>query len=107
MLTLKTLLKRRRFPVALVLVLLMLVASMAATAQATVTCLSGCDGRTGESFWLSCGSSAGNYFALCPVNGGPCTISDARAQPEADMLCAQQASGGGGGGPALEAPPQN
>lgn len=99
MLTLKTLLKRRRFPVALALVLLMLVVSVASTAQATVTCLSGCDGRGGETFWLSCGSSAGNYFALCPAGGGPCTITDARAQPEADLMCARQS---GGDGPALE-----
>lgn len=106
MLTLKTLLKRRRFPVALALVLLMLVASMASTVQASLTCLSGCDGRGGETFWLSCGSSAGNYFALCPANGGPCTITDQRAQPEADMLCAQQA-GGGGNGPAPEEGPTN
>lgn len=96
MLTLKTLPKRRRFAVTLAFVLLMLVVSTASTVQASLICLSGCDGRGGETFWLSCGSSAGNFFALCPAGGGPCTITDTRAQPEADMLCAQQGGGGGG-----------
>lgn len=90
MLTLKMLLKKMRFIIALAVVVLTLMISMAGTARADLTCLSGCDGSGGETFWLSCGSSAGNYFALCPAGGGPCTITDSRAQPEADMMCAQR-----------------
>lgn len=106
MLTFKTLVKKLRFITVLTVVVVTLLASAAGTVNASLTCLSGCDGRGGETFWLSCGSSAGNYFALCPAGGGPCTITDARAQPEADMLCAQQ-SGGGGSVAAPEEGPVN
>jgi hypothetical protein len=42
----------------------------------------------GETYWLSCGSSAGNYVALCNANG--CTVDQGTAQQEADMMCAER-----------------
>jgi len=61
------------------------------------------DEITGETFWLSCGSSAGNYFALCPPGGGTCTVDQGAAQQEANYQCARR---GHGGGPAVEEGPQ-
>ncbi len=90
MLTLKPSVKRLRFVAALAVVFLVLLASAANTALANVYCLLNCDGRYGETTWLSCGSSGGNYFATCPADGGPCRISDARSQPEADAMCQQR-----------------
>lgn len=55
-------------------------------------------GSAGETFWLSCGSSAGNYVALCPAGGGPCTVDQGFAQEEANRLCAER------GHPATAAP---
>jgi hypothetical protein len=45
---------------------------------------------SGETFWLSCGSSAGNYFALCPADGGVCTVDQGYTQQEADYQCSQR-----------------
>lgn len=44
----------------------------------------------GETYWLSCGSSAGNYVALCPAGGGECTVDQGTAQQEADRMCADR-----------------
>jgi hypothetical protein len=41
----------------------------------------------GETLWLGCDSSAGNYFALCPAKGGLCTVTDARTDQEAAKKC--------------------
>ena len=41
----------------------------------------------GGTLWLSCGSSAGNYIALCPAGGGECTVDQGTAQQEADQMC--------------------
>ena len=42
----------------------------------------------GNTLWVSCGSSAGNYLAACGGNG-PCSIaSGGLADFAADMLCA-------------------
>lgn len=56
--------------------------------------------RDGYCAFLSCGSSAGNYWANCPPGGGPCAICDTSpCQETADEQCALK-SGGGEGGPA-------
>ncbi|HEV2708559.1 MAG TPA: hypothetical protein VGV59_21780 [Pyrinomonadaceae bacterium] len=41
----------------------------------------------GETLWVGCDSSAGNYFALCPAKGGPCTVLDSRTDEEAAEMC--------------------
>ncbi len=91
MLTLKQLTKKFRLAAFAAIMALVFTASAAIAVRADVYCLQNCSGgQYGETFWLSCGSSAGNYFALCPADGGPCTISDERTQPEADSECAER-----------------
>ena len=85
--TLKPLTKKLRLTAFAAVVGLVLMASTAIAVRAEIYCLSGCDGSGGETFWLSCGSSAGNYFALCPAGGGPCTVTDSRTDPEANIMC--------------------
>lgn len=29
----------------------------------------------GNTYWLSCGSSYGDYFYKCPAQGGPCEVT--------------------------------
>jgi hypothetical protein len=40
----------------------------------------------GETYWLSCGSSAGNYFVICNAQG-QCFPDSGHAQQEADDAC--------------------
>jgi hypothetical protein len=65
----------------------------ASAAQASIIfCIDGCNGSGGETTWLSCGSSAGNYLMICPAGGGKC-YSDPFVDPEANMLCASRLGG--------------
>ena len=53
-----------------------------------------CD--NGYCVFLSCGSTAGNYWAKCPPGGGPCEICNTTAcQETADYQCGKKSSGGG------------
>lgn len=89
--TLKQLVNKIRIGAFAVMMALLFTTSAAIAVRASdIYCLQNCSGQYGETFWLSCGSSAGNYFALCPADGGPCTISDERTQPEADYECEQR-----------------
>lgn len=67
------------------------VSTSIAVHASNIYCLgSNCHGGYGETFWLSCGSSAGNYFAVCPADGGACTVEQGFAQQEADAECARR-----------------
>jgi uncharacterized membrane protein YphA (DoxX/SURF4 family) len=93
MVTLKPLMKKFHLVAFSAVVALVFTVSAAITTHASaIYCLQNCDGDYGETFWLSCGSSAGNYFVLCPADGGTCSIVDERAQPEADYECARRAT---------------
>jgi hypothetical protein len=84
----KSLRNRLRLTIAVAVLAFAVVASTSIVVQAsTLICRSGCDGSGGETLWLSCGSSAGNYFALCPAGGGTCTVDQGLAQQEANDLC--------------------
>lgn len=69
--------------------LVVAVSTSVAVNASSLYCLgNNCNGNYGETFWLSCGSSAGNYFAVCPADGGTCTVEQGFAQEEADYECA-------------------
>lgn len=89
MLTFKALAKKLRLNAFYAVIALVLLASTAVVTRASaIYCLSNCEGNYGETFWLSCGSSAGNYYALCPADGGACTVIYVQ---EADSECAKRA----------------
>lgn len=80
--------KLRPFVFSAVIALVVAASTSIAVHASNIYCLQNCNGGYGETFWLSCGSSAGNYFALCPATGGACTVDQGTAQQEADYECA-------------------
>lgn len=91
MLTLKPFIRKLHLAAFTAAVAIVFMASTAIVVRASwIYCLQNCNGGYGETFWLSCGSSAGNYFALCPADGGPCTVDQGTAQQEADAECARR-----------------
>jgi uncharacterized membrane protein YphA (DoxX/SURF4 family) len=88
---LESFMKKLRLTAFTTAVAIVFMASTALVVNASwIYCLQNCSGGYGETFWLSCGSSAGNYFALCPAEGGACTVDQGTAQQEADYECAQR-----------------
>lgn len=85
MLTLKLLVKRLHLAAYVAALAVVFAASSAVAVHAAVFHIST---NYGETLWLSCGSSAGNYFAYCPANGGTCWVDQGIAQQEADAECA-------------------
>lgn len=77
-----TSLKRMRKKVLLVLATLALVTSAATATYAVIFPIESGDGY---SYWLSCGSSAGNYFYKCDSDG--CVACDTCGE-QADEQCA-------------------
>ena len=97
----KTLTRRgmvKRLALKLFLVAVLLVASV--TAYAEIYYIPD-DNTSGGPTFLSCGSSAGNYIAVCPdpdegCSNCPCTIcQDADCQEEANRQCAARGHGSG------------
>jgi len=88
--TFKPLMKKIQLAIFSGVVATLFLATTAVVVRASVYCLQNCyGGGYGETFWVSCGSSAGNYFALCPADGGPCTVDQGFTQQEADAECAR------------------
>lgn len=87
MLTLKLLVKRLHLAAYVAALAVVFAASSAVAVRADLFYISS---NYGETLWLSCGSSAGNYYAYCPENGGSCWVDQGAAQEEADAECAKR-----------------
>lgn len=64
----------------------------ASVAEASFSCITTQNTKTGACEVVTCGTSQGNAYWYCPPGGGQCT-SDPGDDPLANMICSNAANG--------------